>query len=90
MKKPSIPSVSIADPKIRAILGPMKEMIEVLGGVRGSPIKKLSFQKTIPEFLAHIDDADVNKDLKLYVVEMHNQTIEMAEKINQIIDRLSP
>lgn len=90
MKKPSIPSVSVPDPKVRAILGPMKEMIEVLGGVRGTPIRKLSFQKALPEFLVHIEDADVNKDLKLYVGEMHNQIIEMAEKINQIIDRLSP
>lgn len=90
MKRPSIPSISIIDQNLARILRPMKESIEVLGGVRGDEIKKLNFTVAPPGLLAKIADNDPNKALLIQVREQHQRLVDIANKINEIIDRLSP
>ena len=90
MKRPSIPAITIADRQLAGILKPLKEAVEVIGGVRGTPIKKLSFARQIPGFLSTVDPNDEDYLLLLKVREQHQQIIEIADKINEIIDRLSP
>jgi hypothetical protein len=90
MKRPSIPAVNISDRQLAGILKPLKEAVEVLGGVRGEQIKKLSFVRKSPEFLNAIDSTDEDYLMLLKMRDHHQQIIEIADKINEIIDRLSP
>lgn len=56
MKKPSIPSVSISDNQLSALLKPMKENIELLNGTRGGVIEPLASNATTAQIVSKINE----------------------------------
>ena len=57
MKKPAIPStLSIQDRSIAAIVGPMKENIEILTGVREGLIAPLPSDATTAQIISKINE----------------------------------
>lgn len=57
MKKPAIPSVQpVTDKVVAGILGPMKENIEALTGVRGSPLEKLPTNADLGSVISKINE----------------------------------
>jgi hypothetical protein len=57
MKKPAIPStLSIQDKSIATILGPMKENIEILTGVREGLITALPSDATTAQIISKINE----------------------------------
>jgi hypothetical protein len=57
MKKPSIPSViTISDRSIAAIIGPLKENVEILTGVREGIIAPLPTDATLTTAVAKINE----------------------------------
>jgi len=57
MKKPAIPStLSIQDKSIAALLGPLKENIEILTGVREGVISPLVSDATTAQIISKINE----------------------------------
>jgi hypothetical protein len=57
MKKPAIPSVSpVEDRVVASLLAPMKENIEVITGVRGGTLKKLSPDAGLSDVIAKVNE----------------------------------
>jgi hypothetical protein len=57
MKKPAIPSViTISDKSIAAIIGPLKENVEILTGVREGVIEQLPTDATLTAAVAKINE----------------------------------
>lgn len=57
MKKPAIPSVmAIADPRVAALLRPMKENLEILTGQRGGSLTKLDDSATLSQVITKLNE----------------------------------
>jgi hypothetical protein len=57
MRKPAIPSIfTIQDKSIAAVIGPMKENIEILTGVREGLINPLPSDATLSEVVAKVNE----------------------------------
>jgi hypothetical protein len=57
MRKPAIPSTfTIQDKSIAAVIGPMKENIEILTGVREGLIDPLSSDATLAQVVAKVNE----------------------------------
>lgn len=55
MKKPSIPSVNVADQRVASLLRPMKENIESITGARGGPLVQLPSDATLDDVISKIN-----------------------------------
>lgn len=55
VKKPGIPSMAAVPSNLVMVLGPMKENIELLTGVRGGPLAPLSSAATNTQIIAAIN-----------------------------------
>lgn len=56
IKKPSIPPTSSLSPELARVLGPMKENIELITGVRGGAVAPLAGTATTVEIIAKINE----------------------------------
>jgi hypothetical protein len=55
MKKPSIPSVNVADPQMNSILNSIKANIEIMTGVRSDPLSTVASNATLAEVIAAVN-----------------------------------
>ncbi|KPL15441.1 hypothetical protein AMJ74_01380 [candidate division WOR_3 bacterium SM1_77] len=56
LRKPAIPAVVVPDRRLSTLLGPMKQNIEMLTGVRGGKLEYLSDTATVDEAVAKINE----------------------------------
>jgi len=56
MKKPAIPAVSADDPKVAALLRPIKENIEIMNGVRAGSLTKVSTTATLSDVISKLNE----------------------------------
>ena len=57
MKKPAIPAVmTLEDPKVAALLRPIKENIEILTGQRGGSLTKLESSATLSNVITKLNE----------------------------------
>lgn len=56
MKKPAIPAVSVKDQTVAVLLRPIKENIEILTGLRGESLTKLSSSATLSEVIDKLNE----------------------------------
>lgn len=56
IRKPAIPAISVMDRKLANLLGPIKQNIEILTGIRGGRIEHLSDTATVDEAVAKINE----------------------------------
>ena len=56
IRKPAIPAISVMDRKLANLLGPIKQNIEILTGIRGGRIVHLSDTATVDEAVAKINE----------------------------------
>jgi hypothetical protein len=55
VKKPSIPSVNVADQKIASLLRPMKENLEILTGARGGALTPLPSDADLSALISKVN-----------------------------------
>jgi hypothetical protein len=51
MKKPSIPTTSSMSPAMAQVLGPIKENIEIITGIRGGPLYAIPPEATTTQII---------------------------------------
>lgn len=51
MKKPSIPTTSSMSPAMAQVLGPIKENIEIITGIRGGPLSAIPADAPITQVI---------------------------------------
>lgn len=56
MKKPSIPAINTDDPKVSALLRPIKENIEIISGVRGGSLTNLPTNATLSDVISKLNE----------------------------------
>ncbi len=56
MRKPAIPVIPGKDKEIEAVLRPIKETLEMLTGVRGGRIERLSKDATISDVITKLNE----------------------------------
>jgi phosphoribosylformylglycinamidine (FGAM) synthase PurS component len=56
MSKPSIPAVSVEDPRAAALFRPIKENIEILTGVRTGKVKKLPVDADLSAAISKLNE----------------------------------
>jgi hypothetical protein len=56
MKKPSIPAISADDPKVAALLRPIKENIEIMNGVRTGGLTNLPTNATLSDVISKLNE----------------------------------
>jgi hypothetical protein len=56
LRKPAIPAVVVPDRRLSTLLGPMKQNIEMLTGVRGGRLEYLPDTATPDEAIAKINE----------------------------------
>ncbi len=56
MSKPGIPPVPMGPPDLYAFFGALKENIELLTGVRGGTLNKLTAEATLPDVIEKLNE----------------------------------
>lgn len=56
IRKPAIPAVVVPDRRLSTLLGPMKQNIEILTGVRGGKLEYLEDTATVAEAVAKVNE----------------------------------